>query len=749
MTTASSVTAERPSAPGPAVADLRRLRLAIEGMTCAACAGRVEKALRRVPGVAEADVNLALERAEVAVGGGTDAEALIDAVEAAGYRAVPIDDGAGADEAHDARLGAGERRDLVRLTIAVLLTLPLVAAMIAPPLGIDWRLPPLVQAVLAAPVQFWIGARFYAGAWKALRTRSGTMDVLVALGTSAAFFYSLALVVHGDAAGRHLYFEAAAVVITLVLLGKWLEARAKRGTTRAVRELMALRPATARREGPAGVVEVPIGEIRAGDIVRVRPGERIPVDGVILEGKSAVDESLITGESMPVLRAAGDEVVGGSVNGAGGLRLRAARIGADSTLGRIIRLVENAQTGKAPVQRLVDRITAVFVPVVVAVAVATFTGWLALGGPFETALVAAVSVLVIACPCALGLATPTALIAGTGAAARAGILVKDIEALERAHRVDTVVFDKTGTLTEGRPRVTDVAAAGDAAAVLRLAAALQADSEHPLGRAVVAYAEALGLPVPTAAAVTARPGTGIAGTVDGRCVVVGSAAMMAESGIDPGPLADAAATLERAGKTTVFVGVDGTAVACLGVVDPVRRHAAAGVARLTARGLGVVMLSGDSERAAAAVGATLGLADVRAGLRPEAKLDAIAALRQQGRTVAMVGDGLNDAPALAAADVGIAIGTGTDVAMETAGITLVRADPRLVAAALDIAGATWRRIRYNLFWAFVYNVVAVPLAAMGALTPEIAGAAMALSSVSVVGSSLLLRSWRPEVAGSR
>lgn len=740
------------STPQPTAASAaaeRHISLNIRGMTCAACAGRIEKALRRVEGVAAADVNLALERADIRLQPpGPDAAALIEAVEDAGYEASlrPADSAAGATRASDdAELRRAERRDLLLLAFSAALTIPLVLQMLAHPLGLPWRLSPLGEAIIATPVQIVVGWRFYRGAWKALRNLSGNMDLLVALGTTAAWGFSIAMVVmRGDAAHGHLYFEGSAVVLTMVMVGKWLEARAKRGTTAAIRELMALRPQVARLERGDAVEEVPIEQVAVGDVVVIRPGERIPVDAVVLSGESEIDESLITGESLPLAKRVGDAITGGAINGDGLLRARATAVGADSTLARIIRLVENAQTGKAPVQRLVDRVSAVFVPVVVAFALFAFGAWLIFGGTLETALIAAVSVLVIACPCALGLATPTALVSGTGAAARAGILIRDVDALERAHRVDTVVFDKTGTLTVGRPQVLAVTPLdGDERAMMAAAAAVQAGSEHPLARAFGAYAEAQGLSAGSAENVRARPGMGVSGTVGGRSVVIGNEAMMRGSGVGVDGIAARMAKIEEAGRTAVLVAIDGRLAGLAAIADPLRPEAGAVVSELKSRRILPVVLSGDAERVALAVGRELAIDDVHGGVRPEDKATAVQTLRQRGRVVAMVGDGVNDAPALAAADVGIAVGSGTDVAMETAGVTLMRADPKLVPAALDISRATWAKIRQNLFWAFIYNVIGVPLAAAGLLSPAFAGAAMALSSVCVVGNSLLLRSWRP------
>lgn len=740
--------------------------LDVSGMHCAGCAGRVEKALRATPGVVAADVNLALERADVQLlPEGVEAAQLVTAIEAIGFRAVVRSGDTAALLAQEAERAAVERaegrRDLLELALALALTLPLIAHMVLPLLGVAVAVPPLWQALLATPVQLWIGRRFYRGAWRAIRNRSGNMDLLVALGTSVAYAYSLTVLLWGmlapdqspnlaaDHGGAHLYFEASAAIITLVTVGKWLEGRAKRGTTAAIRELMRLRPESATIERDGKEQTVAIAAVAAGDVVVVRPGQRLPVDGVVLTGESEVDEALITGESQPVPRRSGDRVIGGAVNGSGLLRIEATAVGADSTLARIIRLVENAQSGKAPVQRLVDRVSAVFVPVVVVIAGLTFAGWLIAGGTVEQAVTAAVAVLVIACPCALGLATPAALVAGTGAAARHGILIRDIDALERAHRVDLVLFDKTGTLTMGHPEVVGITMlAGEKNATLQLVAAVQAGSEHPLARAIAAHAEDQGLVWRAATDVRSRPGLGIVGTAEGHTVVIGTPALLQAEGIDPTAAAAVVSRAEGRARTTVLVALDGALTAAIELTDPLRMEAAAAVAQLQERGIQVEMLSGDAEPVAHQVAKSLGITQVSAAMRPDDKVAAVRRARSAGRVVAMVGDGVNDAPALAAADVGLAIGSGVDVALEAAGITLMRPDPRLVAAALDVSRATWRKIRQNLFWAFVYNVVGLPVAALGLLNPALAGAAMALSSVSVVSNALLLRRWRPRLQSS-
>lgn len=739
---------------------IRPVALGISGMTCAACSSGVEKALKSVPGTLDARVNLAIERADIDWAGLGDAEAaLIAAVENAGFEAISL---SGAAEQRKAREelrqqaeAAQGRRDMRELMIAALLCLPLVGQMVLNMgFGAGLHLPPWAELALASPVQFWIGRRFYKGAVRSIRAGAANMDVLVALGTSAAFSYSLFIMVQkGAAATGQLYFEGAAVIITLVLLGKFLEARARRGASAALKALGNLRPEIARVRRGETYVEVPVEQVRIGDIVQIRPGGRIPVDGEIIEGVSECDESLITGESLPVARSMGDQVTGGAVNGAGQLLVRTAAVGEASMLGRIIQLVEAAQIRKAPVQRLVDKVASVFVPVVLGLAALTFAAWLLLGGSFEAALVASVSVLVIACPCALGLATPTAIVAGTGAAARAGILIRDIEALERAHKVDRLVFDKTGTLTLGQPAVMEVWTAealsnggGEGDAMLALAAAVQRGSEHVLGAAIVSHSDGQGLLSIEARNVVATPGAGVSGQVDGREVLIGNAGFLRTRNVDAAPLDEALNRMEAAGHTAVCVAAGGAALGAIALSDPLRPESAEAVQSLQARGVGVMLLSGDSEIVTAKIAAELGIDDYRGGVTPEQKAEEIIRMQKDGHVVAMTGDGVNDAPALAAADVGIAIGAGADVAMESAGLTLMRPDPRLVGAALDVSRATWHKIWQNLFWAFIYNIIGIPLAAFGFLNPAIAGAAMAMSSVSVVSNSLLLRRWRPKFA---
>ncbi len=796
--------------PSPSLAsDSARLdwSFPVDGMSCAACAGRVERALRAVPGVAEASVNMATEVASVRAESPLAFEGLEAAVRKAGYAArapdVPAPPAATALQAWAPVLVAG--------ALSAPLLLPMLCALV----GVAWTWPAWVQFALATPVQFWFGARFYAGAWRALRGASANMDVLVVLGTTAAYGLSLyewwaTTRMPGMAAG-HLYFEASAVVITLVLVGKRLEARAKLQTTQALRALQALQPETARVRRDGLDLELPIARLRVGDVLIVRPGERFAADGIVRTGESHVDESLITGESLPVPRGAGERVTGGAINGEGLLLVDVTAAGAESTLARIVRLVESAQEKKAPIQHLVDRVSAVFVPVVCGVALVTLLGWGLAGGDWQRALLNAVAVLVIACPCALGLATPTAMMAGTGVAARHGILIKDAEALEIAHDVAVVAFDKTGTLTEGKPQlVACVAVDGDAARLLALAAAVQSGSAHPLARAVTDMARDTHARVPPASEQRAVAGKGVSARVrppvderrladarlaeqlaanlimsarqsaglaaasaptfapdDGDLELrLGSARWMAELGVDLQPLAARAAELQSLGRTISWLAdVGGDAPALLGLVafgDRLRDGAIDAVQRLQSAGVRTVMISGDSHASAEGVAQLLGISEVHAEVLPGEKASLVASLRSLaaaeqalGRRrpgappvrVAMVGDGLNDAPALATADVGIAMATGTDVAMQAAGITLMRADPRLVADALDISRRCVAKIRQNLFWAFAYNVAGIGLAAAGLLSPMVAGAAMAFSSVSVVTNALTLRRWKALRAG--
>ena len=719
----------------------------VEGMHCANCAALVEKTLAAAPGVLGADVNLALEKATVtAFSGSLAPESLAERLDGAGYvlRLPPPSDSTPEQRTAQAQQRLDAERRLV--AISAVLTLPMVIGMAFQTFGYEeLHLMPAAEVLLATPIQFLIGARFYRAAWQALRARTANMDVLVVLGTTAAYFYSwYLLLVLGEAADGELYFEASAVIITLVLVGKHMESRAKRATTDAIRKLMALRPPIARLRRNGGEVEVPVAQVAVGDVALVRPGERVPVDGEVIDGASEVDESLLTGEVLPVPKRVGDRVTGGSVNTVGHLHVRAGAVGEDGTLARIARLVEQAQSGKARVQRLVDRVSGFFVPVVIAIALGTLAAWLLATGNFEAALIASVSVLVIACPCALGLATPTAIMTGTGAAASAGILIRDVDTLERAPRITTVVFDKTGTLTAGRPQVTAVLSVGEAVAaadeeadLLRVAASVQQASEHPLARAVQAAAEARGIELSPVQDFRNHVGLGVSGRVDGEDVRVGNAAFVPEA---------AAATCDFGEQTVSWVAVGETLCGALTFADAPRAGAREAVERLRALDIRVVALSGDAPETVRRFAAELGIDDARGGVRPQDKAAVVRELADAGERVAMVGDGVNDAPALAAADVGIAIGGGTDLAMETAGVTLMRPQPALVAGTLTAARVTFRKIKQNLFWAFFYNVLGLPMAALGYLSPALAGAAMAFSSVCVVGNSLLLRRWKPAEA---
>ncbi|MGO4393182.1 heavy metal translocating P-type ATPase [Variovorax sp. M-6] len=732
----------------PGAAGFQEFSLPIEGMTCASCVARVERSLTAVPGVTEASVNLATEAANVRADGSVALGALRTAIEKAGYSVgeeAPSAEGSAVSDATAAR--PDRRSDAWPVIAAALLSTPLVLPMFGLMFGKEWMLDGWVQFALATPVQFWLGARFYRSGWKALKARAGNMDLLVALGTTAAYGLSVYLLLaHADHGMPHLYFEASAVVITLVLLGKWLETRAKHQTTEAIRALHALRPDRARVRRDGVDRDLPLGQVRVDDLVVIRPGERVPVDALVIEGTSEVDESLITGESLPVAKQAADTVTGGSVNGAGLLVVRTTAVGAESTLARIVRLVESAQAKKAPIQRLVDRVSSVFVPVVIGIALLTFLGWGLGTGQWETAILNAVAVLVIACPCALGLATPTAIMAGTGVAARHGVLIKDAEALEVAHGVGIVAFDKTGTLTEGRPELVACEAVdGDAQALLCASATLQAGSEHPLARAVLDAARQAGVAIGQASEVRAVAGRGVAAIVDGRALRLGSTRFMGELSVPLGRLGERALQLASEGRTVSWLAdlsASPTLVGLLAFGDQPKPSAAAAIERLHAQGIRTALVSGDNRGAAEAVARLLKIDTVRAEVLPEDKAVIIGQLKADGVRVAMVGDGINDAPALAAADVGIAMSTGTDVAMHAAGITLMRGDPALVSDAIDISRRTYAKIRQNLFWAFAYNVVGIPLAAFGLLSPVIAGAAMAFSSVSVVSNALLLRRWK-------
>ena len=721
----------------------RVVEFAIGGMTCAACSARLEKVLNRQAGM-QANVNLAAERARVRLTEAADEAAVVAAVAKAGFTAELVD--GQTREREKAEKLRVYQREIRRFWIAVTLTLPLVGQMLFMfgEHGHLNELPRWLQLMLATPVQFWIGWRFYDGAYKALRGGGANMDVLVALGTSMAWGFSTVVTLFG--LNQHVYFEGGAAVITLVLLGKLLEARAKARTSEAIESLIRLQPKTARVERDGQWVEMAVEALMPGDVFLVRPGESVPVDGEVVDGESSVNEAMLTGESMPLGKRAGDKVFAATANGQGALRCRATGVGEHTLLAGIIRLVGEAQGSKAPVQRLADRISSIFVPTVCAIALVTFAGWWIYSGDFAEALVNAVAVLVIACPCALGLATPTAIMVGTGQGARAGILVRNAEALERAERITVLALDKTGTLTCGLPQVTDVvprALAGDEA--LCLAALLEQNSEHPLAKAVVAAGTAVqtGSDDRKVAGFKAIPGCGVEGEIDGRALRLGSPTWL-------GLAADqVVGELQQAGKTVVALNEGESTLAIFAVADALRPTSRLAVSRLRERGIRVVMLTGDNAATAAAIAAEAGIDEFRAGILPGDKAAAVQELKAGGGVVAMVGDGINDAPALAAADVSFAIGAGSDAAIEAADLTLIRSDLLGVVDAIALSAATLGKIRQNLFFAFIYNVLGIPLAALGWLNPVVAGAAMAMSSVSVVSNSLLLKRWRPKSQAGR
>ena len=725
--------------------------ISVGGMTCASCVGRVEKALNKVPGVLSASVNLATESARIQVQGHSPTEALLRrAVRDAGYEPrTPAQ--AEADQNRSPWAGFSA------VAWGLALSLPLVLPMLGELWGMHLMWPAWLQFALATPVQFVLGARFYKAGWQALKAMSGNMDLLVALGTTAGWLLSVWLWWRAAPGSMpHLYFEGSAMVVTLVLLGKWLETRAKHQTTSAIRALHALRPERAHWLGPEGLVDVPLVEVLVGDRLVVLPGERVPVDGVVLEGETQVDESMLTGESQAVPKTIGHSLTGAAINGEGRVTLRVTAVGQETVLAQIIRLVEDAQAAKAPIQRLVDQVSAVFVPVVIGVALLTFAAWLWQGALFETAVIHAVAVLVIACPCALGLATPAAIMAGTGVAAQHGILIKDAQALELAHRVDTVAFDKTGTLTLGQPSVTGLWLPQPSQRVqsLGVAASLQSGSTHPLARAVCAMAQRESLSLPVCTQLRSIAGRGLEGQVQQQTFLMGSLAWLQAEGLDLSPWQAQVAGFHAQGATVSALAersVQGLALhALFAFGDEPKPGAAEALAALRQRGLRLLMISGDNLAAAHAMARRLGLrpeaGEVRAEVLPADKSALIHQLKEGAHIVAMVGDGVNDAPALAAAHVGMAMGNGTDVAMHAAGITLMRGDVALVADALDISARTVAKIRQNLFWAFAYNVAGIPLAALGFLNPVLAGGAMALSSVSDMANALLLKRWKPRRA---
>jgi copper-(or silver)-translocating P-type ATPase len=780
------------NAPVRASAGPRTLALDIEGMTCASCVNRIERYLRKVDGVASANVNLATERASIVAGPDVTIDQLIAAVAAAGYEAKPFVDAAPVapatldavePEPHAAHREAArepqtsfQQRHLAdtrrRLIVAAILTIPLLAGLasmtIAPFLP-AFLTNPWLQLALATTVQFYAGWPFYTGAWKVARHRATDMNTLIAVGTSAAYFYSLAAILFpnfflaaGVATGEQLplYFDTSSAIITLILLGRFLEARARSHTSDAIKKLIGLQPRTARVLRDGAERDIAIKEVVRGDLVLVRPGEKIAVDGILRDGRSAVDESMVTGESIPVTKEPGEEVIGGTLNTSGSFRFEATRVGRDTVLAQIVRLVQEAQGSKAPIQRLADVVTSYFVPAVLGVAALTFMVWFVFGpGPaFNLALLNAVAVLIIACPCALGLATPTSIMVGTGKGAENGILFRNAEALERLHKVRAVVLDKTGTLTEGKPRVTDIVRASDAPAedeLVRLAAAAEHGSEHPLGEAIVRFArDEQGLDLPDATDFETVSGQGIAATIEGRRLLIGRPAFLESRGIDPHPLRSAADELAAAGKTPVFVAIDDRAAAVIAIADTLKAGSVEAVAELHRLGLQVAMLTGDNETTARAIARQAGVDRVLADVRPDEKAAQVRKLQAEGKLVAMVGDGINDAPALAQADVGIAIGTGTDVAIESGSVTLMSGDLRALVTAIALSRATMRNIKQNLFWAFAYNVALIPLAAGlfypftgWLLDPIFAAGAMALSSVTVVSNALRLRRFRPPILG--
>ncbi|WP_340648214.1 heavy metal translocating P-type ATPase [Pseudoxanthomonas winnipegensis] len=733
--------------------------LEITGMSCAACAAGIEGVLAKTPGVIAGNVNFASAKARVEYTPGVvDVAQIVERIGKAGFGASEVRE---IGEAEMAAREAGERaawrRQVWMFVASVVLTLPLFAQMftmfdfanLGHALGGHHAelLPRWLQLVLATPVQFWVGARFYKAAFKSLRSGTANMDVLVALGTSMAYLYSVVVTVL-DLPGQHVYFEASASIITLILLGRLLEARAKRKTSSAIRALLNLKPKTAKVERDGKLVEVDAGSLVVGDVFVVAAGESVPVDGEVLSGTSSVDEAMLSGESMPVNKEPGSRLFAATVNQYGMLRARATGIGADTMLAQIIRMVDEAQGSKAPIQHLVDRIAGIFVPVVVAIATLTLAITWLVTGSFSVALVHAVAVLVIACPCSLGLATPTAIMVGTGMGARAGILIRNAEVLERARALKTLVVDKTGTLTEGRPQVTDLlpSAETDRDALLRLAASLEAGSEHPLARAIMKAAEAAGVQAAGVTDFETIPGKGVRGVIDGRQAILGSPAWLAaEQARTSTALEARAQAVQAQGKTVVGVAVDGVTAGFIAIADQLRDTSREAVRRLQAMGVDVVMMTGDNRHTAEAIARQAGITRYFAEVLPQHKADEVKRLQQaQGGHVGMVGDGINDAPALAAADVSLAIGAGSDIAIEAADVVLVKGDLRHVATAIDLSSATLRKIRQNLFFAFFYNVLGIPLAAFGLLNPVIAGAAMAMSSISVVSNSLLLNRWRPK-----
>ncbi len=708
----------------------------ITGMTCAACSARIEKVLSRKNGVQSVSVNLATMCATVEFDSLSSQE-VIGFIEALGYGATVHRDGLDPQQKE-------HRSMLIGFIVSAALTLPMLIGMVLMMLDLDvaaFLHDPYFQFALATPVQFLVGWRFYKHAFLALKSKAATMDVLVAMGTSAAYFYSVYLTFFAPHTAGHIqvYFEASSTIITLVLLGKLLEARAKSRTADSVKKLIGLQAMTAVILRDGRELEVPLGEVKCGDLVVIRPGEKVPVDGVVIKGESAVDESALTGESVPSDKKVGDTVHSGTLNTTGALTIEATAVGVDSMLSRIIRMVEQAQGSKAPIQKIADKVSAVFVPAVIGAAVLTFAAWLVFSGDLQAALINAVSVLVIACPCSLGLATPTAIMVGTGLGASHGILIKGGETLEALHSVNTVILDKTGTLTEGKPALTDIVEVGtDAASLLKLAASVQKNSEHPLAAAIVAAYDGDMLEVDSFESVT---GMGVTAKIDSKEVAIGKPELIKQFGAEAD--LELVGRFEAQGKTVMSVCYDGTFIGCIAVADKIKPDSATAVSALKALGCEAYMLTGDNARTAQAIADAAGIKNVVAQVMPQDKADTVLRLKKQGRSVAMVGDGINDAPALATADVGIAMGSGTDIAIESGDVVLINNDLHRIAAAIRLSRKTMQKIRQNLFWAFFYNSVGIPLAALGMLSPIIAGAAMALSSISVVSNSLLLKRFDP------
>lgn len=707
----------------------------IKGMTCASCVNRIEKALTKDESIISASVNLATEKAKVIFDDSKlDAAKIISFISKAGYEA-SISSVARKDETLS--------KDKALIIASVILTIPLTIPMVFELFGYHLMLGPWLQLLLATPIQFIIGARFYKSAWGSIKAKSGNMDLLVAVGTSAAYGLSLYLMFRGE---MDLYFEASAVVITLVLLGKYLETKAKQQTTAAIKSLQALRPATAKVIRQNVEKEIPVEELKISDLVIVRPGERIPIDGVITKGITQVDESLITGESLPIERKETDKVVGGSINGDGLIEVEVTALGSETMLARIIRMVEDAQAVKAPIQRLVDKVSAYFVPTVMVIALITMIVTIVVTGDWETGIIHGVAVLVIACPCALGLATPTSIMVGTGVAAKAGILIKDAEALEIAHSVTTIAFDKTGTLTEGKPSLEKLYAFEKSEReILTLLATIQNGSEHPLAKAIMNEAGKKNITLGQATSIKALPGRGLEAEINHKKYLLGSKRILTEMSITDNAVEGITRERETLGETVSFL-IELPINKVIGVVsfkDTIKDSARSTIKQLKALGIKTVMLTGDNQASANLVAKELGIDFVRAEILPQHKVEVIQELKKQGEIVGMVGDGINDAPALAAAHVGIAMSTGTDVAMQSAGITLMRGNPLLIPDAISISRKTYSKIKQNLFWAFIYNIIGIPLAAFGYLSPVVAGAAMAMSSVSVVTNSLLLKRWKP------